>query len=156
MKHLVGIGEYAVSDNEEDTIKTFALASCIAITAYVPGKKVAGMIHIALPRPASEEEGKLRPFYYVTTGIPIFLDMLTKKYCCLTSELNIQIFGGANSINKGDIFNIGMKNIEMAVNILSGMKLKPLNLEVGGEVSRTIELYVTSGSVSINTYPINI
>jgi len=156
MKHLIGIGEYAVSNNVEDTIKTFALASCIAVTAYIPGKKAAGMIHIALPRPADEKEGKLRPFYYAATGIPVFLDRLTKKYCCSTSELNIQIYGGANSINKGDIFNIGVKNIEIVGDILSDLKLKPLRMEVGGEVSRTIELHVATGVVVMDSHPLSI
>ena len=47
MDKIVGIGEYAISNRREDIIKTFALASCVAVTAYSPSKGVAGMVHIA-------------------------------------------------------------------------------------------------------------
>lgn len=156
MKHLVGIGEYAISNNEADTIRTLALASCVAVTAYIPGKKAAGMIHIALPRPAGEEEGRLRPFYYAATGIPMFIERLMKQYCCTTDEMEIRIYGGANSINKDDVFNIGIKNIEMVASILYSLKLTPIKYEVGGVISRTIELDVATGTVIMNTQSISI
>lgn len=36
MIKVIGIGEYAVSNNEEDTIMTFALGSCAALVIYCP------------------------------------------------------------------------------------------------------------------------
>ncbi|TVY01022.1 hypothetical protein [Paenibacillus cremeus] len=67
-KKVVGLGEIACSNNEEDTIITYALSSCVAVTAYCPINKVAGMIHIVLPKPNSEKDERHRPGYYATTG----------------------------------------------------------------------------------------
>jgi len=46
---IIGIGEYVVSNKKEDTIKTYALASCVAVIIYSSSKKVSGMVHISLP-----------------------------------------------------------------------------------------------------------
>lgn len=49
MDSIVGIGEFAISNRPEDTIKTFSLGSCIAVVIYDKIQKVAGMAHIAMP-----------------------------------------------------------------------------------------------------------
>jgi chemotaxis protein CheD len=155
MEIIVGIGDYAFSDRMADTIKTFALATCIAVTAYSPLKKAAGMVHIALPSPAETESVK-RPGYYAATGIPMLIDTMCKKYGCFKSELDIHIYGGANSINNMDIFDIGRRNIEAAANILNNLNIRVRNADIGGTISRTIELEVASGNIRITTQPINI
>ena len=33
-KLIVGVGDYKVSNNSEDEIKTFALGSCVAVIVY--------------------------------------------------------------------------------------------------------------------------
>ena len=63
MDRIIGIGEYIISDDPEDSIKTFALASCVAVTFYNPFIHLAGMVHIALPTPMDLEEAQRRPGY---------------------------------------------------------------------------------------------
>ena len=70
MELVVGLGEIVVSGREEDKIKTFALASCVAVTAYSPLKKVAGMIHIVLPHSFDLRDYKERPGYFAESGLP--------------------------------------------------------------------------------------
>lgn len=149
MQKIVGIGEMVVSNNIEDTIKTFALASCVGVVAYSSYKKVGGMIHIALPKPPNGKEGDARCCYYASTGIPRFINLMCKNYGCIKEELTISIYGGANSIRSNDIFNIGRKNLKAVRNILNEMNLKFNDIETSRNVSRTIELNVFNGMVKV-------
>ena len=80
MLKVIGIGEMSISTDINDTIKTFALASCVGVTAYSSVKKVGGMIHIVLPTPSIIEKSNRRCCYYESTGIPTFINTLCKEY----------------------------------------------------------------------------
>lgn len=156
MQRIVGIGEMIISNNIEDTIKTFALASCVGVAVYSSFRKVGGIIHIALPKPTNSEEGVIRCCYYASTGIPLFINRLCEVYGCLKGELRISLYGGAESIRSNDIFNVGRKNIEASKNILSEMNLKFNDTETGKNVSRTIELDLFTGQVVVRYQQIKI
>ncbi len=156
MERIVGIGEYAVSDIESDRLKTFALASCVAVSAYCPPKKIAGMIHVALPAPLNKNDILARPCYFATTGIPLFINKLVRDYGCKKDGLIIGVYGGANSIKAEDLFNIGKKNIDTVRKILKELNLKISTSEVGGILSRTLEMNVATGAIKITTYPMKI
>jgi chemotaxis protein CheD len=156
MNLIIGIGEYVISNKQEDTITTYALASCVGVTAYCPSKKVAGMIHIALPEPLSEANSDQRIGYYATTGLPVLFQTMQNNYGCKSDELNIHLFGGANSIRSDDVFFVGQKNIQKIKGILNELGLEYSLQQVGGIVSRTIEIEVKTGSVKIDTQPIKI
>ena len=156
MDIIIGIGEYAISNKKEDVLKTYALASCVGITMYCPLTKVGGMIHIALPNHHITELNHSKPGYYASLGVPLLLDMMEKKFHCKKDNLIIQLFGGADSINKMDCFNIGRKNINAITNLLTKMSLKYSFTSVGGHLSRTIEMDIESGQIKMHTQPINI
>ncbi len=156
MQLIIGIGEYAVSNGGINTLKTYALASCVAVTAYSPIKKAGAMIHVALPEPATFEDSFSRPGYYATTGVPLMIEKFCMKYGCLKGELQIQIFGGADSVSDKDVFHIGKRNIEAVIETLDNLNLRILNAHIGGRVSRTIEMNLGSGEVLISTQPIAI
>lgn len=138
-----------VSNVLEDSIKTFALASCIGVVVYSTFRRAGGMIHIALPAPHSIEEAINRPCYYASTGVPILINQICKQYGCVKGELRISLYGGANSIRSDDAFNIGRKNLEAARHILQKMNLKFHDAETGKNVSRTIELDILTGQVDV-------
>lgn len=156
MERIVGIGECAVSNVKFDTIKTFALASCVAVSVYSPSKKTAGMIHVALPAPLEEYDIVARPYYFATTGVPKFIDKVIKKYGCIKEDLIIGIYGGANSINDRDLFNIGKRNIVTVRNELNNLNLKICYSEVGGNISRSLTMSVATGVIKITTYPLKV
>jgi len=97
----VGIGEYAVS-NKNDMIKTYALASCVAITVFCPKNKIAGMAHIALPSPITASEDTMRPCYYANMAVPLLINKICQDFGCCKEDLEIKFFGGAKSIQKKD------------------------------------------------------
>jgi chemotaxis protein CheD len=156
MELVAGMGEFKVSDKEEDIIRTFALASCVAITAYSPIKKVAGMVHVVLPTPLNIKDRVERPGYFAETGIPSLINSMYKEYGCLKGELQICIFGGAESIRNIDIFNVGKRNIETVIATLSSMGLSIIKAELSGCESRTLTMDVKTGTVKVTRRPLKI
>ena len=156
MNNTIGIGEYVISNMEGDTITTYALASCVAVTLYCPLKKVAGMIHIALPESMDENINPQKSGYYAKTGLSLLFEEMEDSFGCKKSEVYIQLFGGANSIRSDDVFCIGKKNIEAIQSILLSYGLKYNLKEVGGYVSRTIEMEISTGLIKMETQAIQI
>ncbi len=154
MDQIVGMGEYILSDREDDTIRTFALASCVAVTAYCPGRRAAGMIHVVLPFPLDNKGRAERPAYFAATGVPLMINSICRRYGCQKEELMIQMYGGADSGNNHDIYKVGLKNVESAKNVLQDMGLRVAKEELYGNASRTLAMDVKTGAVKIFSQPI--
>lgn len=154
MDLVVGMGEYIVTDREDDIIRTFALASCVAVTVYSPEKTAAGMIHVVLPSPLDGKNMKDRPSYFAQTGVPLLISAMCQKYGCRREELRIQMYGGADSALQQDIFSIGKKNIDAVKYALCEMGLTIHKADLRGNVSRTLAMEVKTGSVKVYRQPI--
>ena len=154
MDRIVGIGEYVISDDKQDVIKTFALASCVAITIYCSKLSVAGMAHIALPYHTDTNVGKgKQDFYYAETAVPLLIQKMCQDYRCKKQEMLIELFGGARSRKGNDIFQIGDRNLMATKKILDEMRLYYVDKEVGGTYSRTLEMAVATGEKTIRKQP---
>jgi chemotaxis protein CheD len=150
---IVGIGEYIISNCLDDVIKTFALGSCVALTAYCEKSKVGGMIHMALPN--STQDQQMKPGYFVSEGIPNFFHDINVNYGCDLKDLTIGVFGGI-CLQEDDYFQIGKKNIEMTKSIIREMGLRFTYNQTGGNLSRTLYLEVNTGEISIRTQPMTL
>lgn len=154
MEVIIGLGELAVSNRAGDVLKTFALSSCVGLTMYSKRKRTAGMIHIVLPKPSEDLKKIPLSAYYATIGVPILINKMCHDYGCLRNELNICLFGGAES--KSDkIFKIGEKNINKTIEILEYMGLNYQLVDTGGCFSRTIEMDVASGHIKLTRQRLN-
>lgn len=154
MELVVGMGEYLITDREEDIIRTFALASCVAVTAYSPWKKAAGMIHVVLPSPMDLKDKMERPGYFAETGIPLMVNAMCSKYGLKKEELSIHMYGGADSLLLQDIYNVGEKNIDAVYNALLVLGLTVSMADLRGSDSRTITMDVRTGAVMVYRQPI--
>lgn len=150
---IVGIGEYAISSEKEDIIKTFSLGSCVAITVYCPKRKASGLAHIALPSTISEQASIDRPAHFADRAIPLMLDKFCYTYGCSTNDLQIGIFGGALSSRENDSFKIGLRNVQTIKSILSNRGIPIYMDDTGGYCSRTVEVDVETGKITIDTRP---
>ena len=155
MDKFIGIGEYVISDNPRDFIKTLALATCVAVTVYNPCIHLAGMIHIALPNPVDLKEAQCRPGYYATSGIPILIHKFCGEYGSQREDLQVKLFGGAVSLRTDDYFKIGPKNIRAVCETLLSMDIKITDAHIGGGISRSITMSVRTGEIEIAALPIN-
>lgn len=152
LDHLVvGVGEYKITDDPSDTIKTYALGSCVAIIAYDEKNKVAGMMHIALPdAKVSLEKSKILPGYFVDSGIPVFLDDM-KKHGAIITNLKIKIVGGANIADKDSYFDIGRRNVIAIRKLLWQNNLAILAEDIGSNFSRTVSIDAKTGEINISS-----
>lgn len=151
----VGIGDYRISDRDGDIIKTYALSSCVAVTAYSPVRKVAGMIHVARPEP-TEGEQDINPAYYASTGIPLLIEKMCRDYGCTRHELQVSLYGGADSSRRDDMFNLGKRNVHTACMILESLGMYVWKVETDGRMSRTLYMDVSKGDVRVRKLPLKI
>ncbi len=151
MDRIIGIGEYDVSNNVNDVLKTYALSSCVALTIYDPVKRVLGMAHIALP--SLQSTPAFNPAYYADIGIPVLIRKFCMGYGCNKENFLIKLFGGAESVKK-DVFNIGMKNIAMVETVLKKYNLKINHYDTRGNKTRSIAADVATGTVKVKYQPL--
>lgn len=156
MDKIIGIGEYDISSKQEDMLKTYALASCVGVTMYHRKTLASGMVHIALPNHNINTGEISKPCYYATLGIPYLLQVMEKEFNCNRNELVIELYGGADSICSHDCFLIGKRNLAAISEILSQNGLKFTYKDVGGTMSRTIEMKVATGIVTVHAQHLRI
>lgn len=149
----IGIGELAVTNKPGEMIKTMALGSCVGVVIISNVPKVVGMVHVALPdSKIDEKKAKILPGYFADTGIKEMLRKLSnlgvngKK-----NNLTIKIAGGANFIDKNDLFNIGRRNILSVKKYLWKYGLVPRAEDIGGTISRTIWVEANSGKLFLSS-----
>ena len=148
----VGIGELGVSKNKDQLIKTFGLGSCVAIVALDPKVRAVGLIHIALPDSnINLDKAAKQPGYFADTGIPYFFRELAKLGCNPKGQgLIIKLIGGARVMDPNERFNIGKRNILAIKKILWSFNLAVAAEETGGSISRTVDVNVGNGRVTIS------
>jgi chemotaxis protein CheD len=147
----VGVGEYKVSNNKNDSIKTYALGSCIALIIYDKKYKIAGMVHIALPDSAvNPERVKTHPGYFADSGIPIFIEEM-KKLGAQKENIWIKMIGGAKVADPNSVFDIGKRNALAIKKILWSKNLGAIAEDIGGDFSRTVTINVESGEITISS-----
>lgn len=147
----IGIGEWAVSRAASDTLKTYALGSCVAVIIYDSIRSIAGMIHIALPDSRVDAERALgMPGYFADTGLPLMIEEM-KGLGAARGSVWVKLAGGASVMDPGGYFDIGKKNILAAKRILWGSSLGPVAEDTGGSLSRTVSVAVASGETRISS-----
>ncbi len=148
---ILGIGDWAVSSRPGDTLKTFALGSCVAVLIYDRVLKIAGMIHIALPESAVDpKKAETLPGYFADTGLPLMIEEM-KKLGSVRRNVWVKLAGGATVGEAGEFFDIGRRNILMVKKILWKSSLGPVAEDTGGTLSRTVSFAVETGEITVTT-----
>ncbi len=147
----IGIGEWVVSSNKDDILKTYALGSCVAVLIYDKAIPLAAMIHIALPDSAIDpEKGHIKPGYFADTGLPLMIEELKKKGA-MRANLWLKLAGGASVMDPNNLFDIGKRNILAAKRIMWKSSLGPIAEDTGGTISRTVAIKVVDGETQISS-----
>lgn len=147
----VGIGEWAVSSDPDDEIKTYALGSCLAVIIFDANVRVAGLIHIALPDSSIDQErAKRNPGYFADTGLPLMIEEM-KKHGAVRQHVRVKLAGGASVMDDKGIFDIGKRNILAAKRILWKSSLGAVAEDTGGDISRTVTVRVSDGYAFVSS-----
>ncbi len=148
---VVGIGEYVVSDDVGDEIKTYGLGSCIAVIIYDWRRHVGGLLHVAYPESsANPARAKTQPGYFADTGVELLIREFTKRHAPHRRDLILRLAGGANVMDEEGRFNIGKRNALAVKKELWRLGYGVRSEDTGGNISRTVSLSIGSGSVVIS------
>ena len=152
MDLVVGIGDYAVSGQPEDIIKTFALSTCVGLVYYSMTRTCMGMAHIQLPS-ARGGKGADQPGRFADVAPGFLLSEMSRKFGVGRGELLVSLYGGIDPRSEQDCFRIGEKNLEVVKTVLKQMGLRYSDMDTGGQVSRTLVAQVKSGVVEVIRRP---
>lgn len=148
---VVGVADCNVGRDGQGKLITYALGSCIGITAYDPVARLGGLLHYMLPQPA---EGSLgdpgKPCIYASTGVPILFDML-KKAGAQANRLVVCAAGGAEILENGAAMAIGRKNHAILRKALWKIGVALTAEDTGGSTPRTLSLDLQNGTVVVRT-----
>lgn len=146
---VVGVAEFAVANQAQITISTYALGSCIGLVAYDPVARAGGLLHLMLPESslAPEKAGR-QPAMFADTGIPALFNGLAGVRA-QRSRTHLFMAGGASVLSGPDSFKIGERNIVAVKKMLAVYGCRLVGAEVGGTVNRTLHLDVATGELTI-------
>jgi len=133
-----------VSGNPDHVLVTYALGSCIAMAVWDPRTRVGGMLHFLLPEALNEETAAQNPCRYGDTGAPWLLRTVQEQGAA-RQRLMVYVAGGASVVDDGGVFNIGKRNYTALRKILWKYGVPVHAEEVGGSVSRTVGLELSTG-----------
>lgn len=145
----IGLGGCAVSKQPGDIIKTYALGSCVAVITYDPSMKIAGMIHVVLPEASiAPQKVSTQPAYFADTGIQLLLRKMEQWGS--SGRYIIKLVGGAQIGDPNYYFNVGKRNVLATRKYLWANRKVPYAEDIGGMISRTVEISVDTGIVLIS------
>ena len=86
----VGIGEYVVSQDAKDEIKTYGLGSCVAVIVYDWRRQKGGLLHVAYPESSVNlERAKTQPGYFADTGVELLMKVCFRVNTFINSSTRL-------------------------------------------------------------------
>lgn len=148
---VVGVADMAIGSTTDQQLITYALGSCIGLTAYDPMARVGGLLHFMLPQPSAKGGQKdLKEFMYATTGIPRMIRRLVERGA-VQNRLILSAAGGAEILEGAANMAIGKRNRTMMRKVLWKMNLQLAAEDTGGQVARTMSLDLVTGEVQVRS-----
>jgi len=138
------------------TIVSTVLGSCVAISMFSPRKRQGVICHAFLPS-RSEIKNVNEPSIQICRYVDTAVDHLLKSMRRLgirKNELQVKLFGGASGLTSSQVrpscsLGIGSRNVEAALINLEAKGLKPLSMDVGGNLGRKLLFSTYTGDVWI-------
>jgi chemotaxis protein CheD len=123
---------------------TTVLGSCVSVCLWDQALKVGGINHYMLP--LWNGNGLASP-KYGNIAIEKLIDKM-KQMGCKKENLIAKVFGGANVIETNiNIFNVGERNHQLAIETLEKENIPIIAKSLGGEVGRKIIFNTQTGDV---------
>jgi chemotaxis protein CheD len=149
MRHVIGIGELAVSTAAGRSITTHAVGSCIAVCIFDPIARVAGMLHFLLPEAAiNPARARSNPAVFAATGIPLLFQTAYAQGL-MKDRAIVKLIGGAVMGQTQTSFNTGTRNLLAAKNLLWRNGVFVAAEDVGGTDARTVHMSVADGRLQV-------
>ncbi|RLD61002.1 MAG: chemotaxis protein CheD [Bacteroidetes bacterium] len=122
------------------------LGSCVAVCLWDKVLKIGGINHFMLP--LWNGEGLASPKYGNIAIEKLLNEMFNLG--CKRYNLIAKVFGGGAVIEtKTELFNIGTRNIKIAIDLLKDEKIPIVAKSVGGELGRRMQFNTQTGEVKM-------
>jgi chemotaxis protein CheD len=145
--HVVRLlpGETYTTVKRDEAIVT-VLGSCVSACIRDPRTGLGGMNHFMLPESSTGQWGDevSAAMRYGNYAMEELINEVLKSGCG-RKNLEIKLFGGAN-FTQG-VTMIGTKNGEFALRYLNNEGLRPVAMDLGGNLGRRIEYHPATGKV---------
>jgi len=149
----VGMADMNIADGGA-VLKTTGLGSCVGLTLFDPGVRLAGMAHIMLPSSEIAREGQLNVAKYADTAVPELVRRLKARGASI-DRLVAKMAGGAQMFafmsGGADTMRIGPRNVEATKHELGRLSIRLVAEDTGGNYGRTVELNSRSGAFLIRS-----
>lgn len=147
----VGMGEIQVVRGVGHVLTALGLGSCIGVCLYDPLTRVAGMVHVVLPKSQADKTGDL-PGKFADTAIPAIVQRMIEQGAS-ASRLKAAIAGGAQLFQFGvsNSLDVGARNAEAVLAALRTVGIPLLAKDIGGNAGRTLRLVSDNGLVVVRT-----
>ncbi len=150
---MLGIGNLDGTAAPGSSLKTMALGSCVALIMMDPKKRAIGMAHVALPESQTDAVKALAlPGYFADTAVTALLARMARLGCDPRGQgFIVKLVGGSSIMDVEGLFNIGKRNVLTLKKILWQARLAAVAEDVGGDYSRTVEVFQESGRIVITS-----
>jgi chemotaxis protein CheD len=146
---VVGIADCKVTADPRQVLLTYALGSCVGVAIWNSKTREAGLLHAMLPDsrldPARAQQN---PFVFVDSGLRKLIERM-KSRAASPRDLVVKVAGGASLIDTSQHFHVGKNNILAVKQVMRGSGLTVQAADIGGSGSRTMQLTLMTGRVSI-------
>ncbi len=126
------------------------LGSCVSITMFNSRLQMGAICHATLPRCRSVKEECIKPcidaFKYTDCAIHHMLRAFSDRGI-MNSEIEIKLFGGADTLNSRSSNAIGSQNIRTALHVIRKEKLSVAAADVGDSFGRKLIFFTRTGEV---------
>jgi chemotaxis protein CheD len=139
------------------------LGSCVALTAWHPILKVGGMCHYLLAKEpshkkapavaggaANHKRGDCRYAVHALAEMKKAMQTFAE-----IEEYQIGVFGGGDMFAYSAPTSIGHDNIAYVRQWLHREKIQPIQTDVGGRISRSLMLVLSTGQIQLKLYQMN-
>jgi len=151
VSHLTCARRYFITDNQfiittvPANIQT-VLGSCVSVCLWDSKLKMGGMNHYLMPGSPSSAAGNSNHGY---TAIPMLISSMINRGASV-ENLEAKIFGACNSwVNDRGLFTVGLRNAEIAVQILKREGIRITARNTGGIHGRKIIFNTFTGKVKV-------
>ncbi|MBW2147230.1 MAG: chemotaxis protein CheD [Deltaproteobacteria bacterium] len=149
MMVTVGIADFKVRKDDNCTLVTYSLGSCIGVCVYDPVVKVGGILHYMLPESQMDpSKASKNPAMFADTGIPLLFKECY-RYGAQKKRMIVKVAGGSQILDESGFFNIGKRNYAALRKIFWRNNVLIDFEDVGGTVSRTLYMDISTGVVRV-------
>jgi len=140
-------GELSVC--KEPTQVITVLGSCVSITMFNPRLQLGAICHGTLPQCRSREGCNtlcIEAFKFMDCAIHYMLKSF-RAHGIRNNDIEVKIFGGADTLRSTSSNTIGSQNIKTALDIMSEEELRVIAADVGDSFGRKLVFFSHTGEV---------